>query len=199
MELCTVTGDALLRWLPAVARLRIAVFREWPYIYDGDEAYERSYLARYGGTDGAAVVLALDAEACVGASTCLPLAAEAATVRQPFEAAGWPIGTVCYFGESVLLPAWRGRGIGVGFFAAREAHAASLGLDLCSFCAVVRPDQHPLKPAGYVPLDGFWRRRGYTPRPDLACTMRWKDLDQAQETAKTLSFWARSLSGAALP
>jgi GNAT superfamily N-acetyltransferase len=199
VELSTVTGDALLPWLPAVAALRIAVFREWPYLYAGDDAYERKYLARYAGTPGAAVVLALDGQDCVGASTCLPLAAEGANVRRPFQQAHWPAGAVCYFGESVLLPAYRGRGIGVRFFAAREAHAASLGLDLCAFCAVLRPQNHPLKPAGYVPLDAFWRRRGYVPRPDLVCTMRWQDLDQAGETEKALSFWVKSLSGALLP
>ena len=199
ITLSTVTGDALLRWLPAVARLRIAVFREWPYVYDGDEAYERKYLARYAGKPGAAVVLALDGEECVGASTCLPLSQEGPNVRAPFEAAGWPVARVCYFGESVLLPTYRGQGIGVKFFTAREAHAASLGLDICVFCAVVRPGEHPLKPAGYVPLDEFWRHRGYQRRPDLVCTMRWQDLGETAETAKQLVFWAKSLSAASLP
>lgn len=204
IRLETVTGGALLPWLPALARLRIAVFREFPYLYDGDAAYEQKYLARYAGTRGAAVVLALAGGDCaggdcVGAATCLPLAEEKANVRAPFEAAGWPIGRVCYFGESVLLAGHRGRGIGVEFFAAREAHAAALGLDLCAFCAVIRPQDHPLRPPGYVGLDAFWQKRGYTPRPDLVCTMAWQDLDQAEETEKQLSFWARSLSGAALP
>jgi GNAT superfamily N-acetyltransferase len=198
ISLATVTGDALLAHLPALARLRVTVFREWPYLYAGDEAYEQRYLARYART-GAAVVLAFAGERVVGASTCLPLAAETANVRAPFVASGWPIDAVCYFGESVLLAEHRGQGIGVRFFEGREAHAASLGLDLCAFCAVIRPDDHPLRPPGYVPLDGFWRRRGYTPRPDLVCTMRWQDVDQPVETEKALSFWAKSLSGAALP
>ena len=30
--------------LPALGRLRIAVFREWPYLYEGSEAYERDYV-----------------------------------------------------------------------------------------------------------------------------------------------------------
>lgn len=199
LGLRTITGQALLAWLPALAGLRIAVFREWPYLYEGDAAYEEKYLARYAGTPGAAVVLALDGELCVGASTCLPLVHEAANIRTPFEVRGWPIGATCYFGESVLLAAYRGRGLGVQFFAAREAHAAALGLDLCVFCGVLRPPGHQLRPAGYVPLDGFWRRRGYTPRPDLVCRMAWRDIGAAAETEKELGFWAKSLSGAALP
>jgi GNAT superfamily N-acetyltransferase len=198
VSLATVTGDALLAHLPAVAALRIAVFREWPYLYAGDAGYEQRYLARYA-RPGAAIVLAQDGDRVVGASTCLKLADETDAVRAPFDAAGWPVPAACYFGESVLLPEYRGRGLGVGFFAAREAHAASLGLDLCTFCAVIRPADHPRRPPGYVPLDAFWRRRGYTPRPDLVCTLRWQDLDQPAETDKRLSFWVKSLAGRPLP
>jgi GNAT superfamily N-acetyltransferase len=199
VSLQTVTGQALHAHQPPLAVLRVAVFREWPYLYAGDDAFERRYLARYAATPSAAMVLAMAEGAIVGASTCLPLAAETPNVRAPFEAAGWPVERVCYFGESVLLRPYRGLGIGVKFFAAREAHAASIGLDLCTFCSVIRPEDHPLRPADHVKLDEFWRHRGYTPRPDLVCTMRWQDVDQDVETDKQLSFWVKSLSGAALP
>ena len=36
-----LTGDAVAGALDDLARLRIAVFRDWPYLYDGDVAYER--------------------------------------------------------------------------------------------------------------------------------------------------------------
>ena len=42
-----LSGAALLPHLDAVAALRIAVFRDWPYLYDGDAAYEREYLDAY--------------------------------------------------------------------------------------------------------------------------------------------------------
>lgn len=36
-----LTGDTLTSALDDVARLRISVFRDWPYLYDGDLEYER--------------------------------------------------------------------------------------------------------------------------------------------------------------
>ena len=42
-----LTGDAVAGALGDLARLRIAVFRDWPYLYDGDEGYEREYLRAY--------------------------------------------------------------------------------------------------------------------------------------------------------
>jgi GNAT superfamily N-acetyltransferase len=194
LRLATVTGEALRPHLADVARLRIAVFREWPYLYGGDAGYEERYLARYAAAAGAAVVLALDGERVVGASTCLPLVEEGETVTAPFVAAGWDLARVFYFGESVLLPEYRGRGLGVGFFIEREAHASRFpGIDTAAFCAVVRDPADPRKPADYVPLDAFWRKRGYTPASGLACTMRWKEIGADAETPHRLAFWLKRL------
>ena len=56
--------------LDDLARLRIAVFRDWPYLYDGDLAYERSYLSLY--TNPRAIVVgAFDGEDMVGWSKSL--------------------------------------------------------------------------------------------------------------------------------
>jgi hypothetical protein len=64
---------------------------------------------------------------------------------------------------------------------------------------VQRPLDHPARPPDAEPLDAFWRRRGYTERPDLVCTMRWRDVGDAEESDHRLTFWLRSLTGAPLP
>lgn len=193
LRLETCRGAALTQYLPALASLRIRVFREWPYLYDGSEAYERAYLETYQRAPGAAVVVAFDDAAVVGAATCLPMAHAAPEVQAPFTAAGWDIATLFYFGESVLLRPYRGRGAGVAFFAAREAQARAQGAAMAVFCAVERPASHPARPADATPLDGFWQKRGYAKLPGLVCQMRWRDTDEAAETAKTMQFWARTL------
>lgn len=196
----TCSGPQLRPLLPDLARLRTSVFREWPYLYDGEPGYEERYLATYIASPLAAVVVAFDAASPIGMSTCIPLAAETDNVRRPFLARGWDPARFFYFGESVLLPQWRGRGIGVEFFRRREAHARRVSAaDYACFCAVQRPADHPVRPAGYVPLDEFWRRRGYRFYPELVCRMGWKEVGRPAETEHTLAFWMKSLSGAALP
>ena len=49
----TLTGDALTAALPDLARLRIAVFRAYPYLYEGDPDYERRYIQAYADSPGA--------------------------------------------------------------------------------------------------------------------------------------------------
>ncbi|NLC62295.1 MAG: GNAT family N-acetyltransferase, partial [Gammaproteobacteria bacterium] len=90
--------------LDEVARLRIAVFREFPYLYDGDFDYEARYLQAYVETPDSVCVLALDGDRVVGASTGLPLADEEPGFQTPFVERGIPVGEVFYCAESVLLP-----------------------------------------------------------------------------------------------
>ena len=193
LRIVTVTGQGLTPWLNDLARLRIRVFRDFPYLYDGSLDYERNYLATYTQCEHSICVLALDGERVVGASTGLPLAREVDEFRAPFAAAGLNAERIFYCAESVLLPDYRGRGLYRAFFDGREAHARELGFDTAAFCAVERPDHHPFKPVNYRPLTDIWARFGYHPEPGLVTRFRWKDRDRDEETDKPMQFYLKSL------
>ncbi|PWE32180.1 GNAT family N-acetyltransferase [Maritimibacter sp. 55A14] len=193
LEFRRLTGPALDAALDDVAGLRIAVFRDWPYLYDGDTGYERRYLETYRDSPGAVLVGAFDGARLVGASTGTPLEDHAGDFAAAFAATGLVLEDIFYCAESVLLPEYRGRGAGHRFFDLREAHARELGRTYCCFCGVVRPADHPLRPAAYRPLDGFWRARGYAPLDGAVARFSWKDVDQPAETEKPLQFWMRKL------
>ncbi|MGB0670167.1 MAG: GNAT family N-acetyltransferase [Rhodospirillales bacterium] len=186
-------GEALAAAMEDLAGLRIRVFRDFPYLYDGDPAYEATYLERYARSDGAVIVGAFDGTTVIGAATAAPLEDQAGDFAEPFRQAGFRLEEVYYFGESVLLAAYRGQGIGHAFFDAREAAARSAGRSLCTFCAVVRPPDHPQRPAGYRPLDAFWKKRGYSRKEGLTAPFSWLDLGQKAATEKTMQFWLRRL------
>ncbi|SNB51703.1 hypothetical protein SAMN07250955_101124 [Arboricoccus pini] len=194
-----LVGDDLKRHLDALAELRIAVFRDFPYLYEGSLDYERRYLEIYGETIDALIVGAFDGDRLVGAATGLPLAAEPPSLQMPLEQAGFSARTIFYFGESVLLKPYRGRGIGVRFFKERETHATSLGrFTHMVFCGVVRPLDHPRRPAGYKPLDLFWQRRGFTKLEGAVGTMSWRDLDETAESEKPMQFWIKPVGDRSL-
>lgn len=188
-----LAGAALDAALDAVADLRIGVFRAWPYLYDGDRAYERRYLEVYRHSPGAILVGAFDGDRLVGAATGTPMEDHAADFAAAFSGSGMPLTDIFYCAESVLLPAYRGHGIGHRFFDLREAHARALGRSRAAFCGVVRPADHPARPADYRPLDPFWRKRGYAPVPGAVAYFGWKDIGEAAETKKPMQFWMRRL------
>ncbi|MCM2401403.1 GNAT family N-acetyltransferase [Rhizobium sp. S153] len=193
LEIKSFSGSDASPFFDDLARLRITVFRDFPYLYDGDPAYEHRYLATYAKSEGSVFVLAFDDDRVVGAATGMPMTAETDEVKAPFIATGHDPQDFFYFGESVLLSSYRGRGIGVKFFEGREAQARKLALSFCTFCAVERPVNHPRRPADYVPLNGFWAKRGYTHHPELRTTFSWRDLDETSESPKPLSFWIRDI------
>ncbi|RFP88571.1 N-acetyltransferase [Rhodobacteraceae bacterium 63075] len=192
-EVRPLKGEELAAALDDVARLRIEVFRAYPYLYDGDFDYERKYLDPYRESPGAIIVGAFDAGRLVGAATGTPLADHADDFAAAFAGTGIALEEVFYCAESVLLPAYRGQGIGHAFFEHREAHARMLGFEKSAFCAVVRGEDHPMKPEGYQPLDAFWRKRGYAPLDGVVAGFSWKDLGDVEETEKPLQFWMREI------
>ncbi|WFF42942.1 N-acetyltransferase [Salinicola endophyticus] len=195
MDIELLQGPQIAPHVEALAHLRITVFREFPYLYDGSLDYEAEYLDTYVRSESSLCVLVRDEGRVVGASTALPLADETVEFQHPFLTAGWDPARIFYCAESVVLPAWRGRGLGVRFFAEREAHARQLGrFDWCAFCAVQRPAGHPRRPTDYQPLDDFWARRGYRHHPELHTQYHWRDLDEAEASAKPMSFWLKELT-----
>ena len=180
--------------LKDLARLRIAVFADWPYLYEGDAAYEAGYLARFAASPGAVIVAARDQDGrMVGAATAAPLADHAAEFASPFARAGLDPGDFFYLAESVLVPDFRGQGAGRAFFDMREAEARAQGYSRSVFCAVIRPDDHPARPAAYQPLEPFWRRLGYQPLAGLVAEFSWRDRGEAGESVKPMQVWSKML------
>ncbi len=182
------------KYLDDLAELRVQVFREYPYLYDGNLTYERSYLEKFFSATDSVLVVATDGTKVIGVSTGLPLAEEVDNIKKPWVEHGEDLADIFYFGESVLLPQYRGQGIGKQFFYHREMWARSLKkFRKTCFCAVVRPENHPLKPPGYQTLATFWQQQGYQPMSNYVCYIQWKDINDAEETTKPLQFWQKIL------
>ena len=194
LHLQTMTGrDEIAPAIEDLARLRIKVFRDWPYLYDGTVDYEAAYLSAFAASDGAVLVAAYRGDTMVGASTGLPMAHEHADFAAPIAEAGYDLDRVFYCAESVLLPECRGRGAYRAFFERREAHARSLGFSTSVFCGVLRPDDHPARPVGYDPLDPIWRRFGYRELEGAVARYSWTDVGESEESAKPMQYWIKSL------
>jgi GNAT superfamily N-acetyltransferase len=189
-----VHGSDVLPYLDALAGLRIRVFREFPYLYEGSREYEAAYLRNYAKSSRSTVVLARAGERVVGASTAMPLAEHGEEGLVPaLENAGFAARSVYYFGESVLLPEYRGQRIGHAFFDQREVSARDYGMRCAAFCAVERPADHPARPQDYVSHDAFWEKRGYTRRPDITARFSWRDFGAEQPSEKAMVFWIKEL------
>ena len=47
LEITSLKGKQILDHIDKLAQLRIAIFKEYPYLYDGNFLYEQKYLKTY--------------------------------------------------------------------------------------------------------------------------------------------------------
>jgi GNAT superfamily N-acetyltransferase len=195
LSLEALTGSSIEAVMTDLAQLRIMVFKEFPYLYAGSLEYESKYLQTYLACEQSLIVVVRDGEQIVGASSAMPLVCETSEVQLPFLAHGFDTKSVFYLAESVLLPAYRGHGLGKRFFEARESHTQKLGgFSWAAFCAVQRPKDHPLRPSHYRDLDAFWQARGYEKRPELNTFFSWQEIAEELETPKPMTFWLKNIA-----
>jgi GNAT superfamily N-acetyltransferase len=188
------TGAGLKPYLHSVAKLRTEVFREYPYFEEPDLDRETKYLRRLSSCKESIGVLIFDNTTLVGASLGHPLAIEEASLHRPFKEQNLEIESYFFFGDSSLLKAYRGRGIGHHFFDARESHVAHYKKfkHIC-FCVPDCLELDPQRPKDFIPLHDFWRKRGYTQHTEMKCTPYWKGVGEAHSTEKQMNFWIKEI------
>lgn len=187
-------GQKLTNHLEGLAQLRITVFNDWPYLYEGSLDYEKKYLQTYIKSNHSFVLLAMNGPKIVGATTAILARDEEEAFQIPFMKQGLAPEKVCYFGESILLSEFRGLGVGKEFMNRRLLFARSLpGVTHASFCAVVRPSNHPSRPSDYKPLNTFWEQMGFQPVPGMQTEYSWLDKGDQVETKKVMQFWLQEL------
>ncbi|MCH9625957.1 MAG: hypothetical protein S4CHLAM123_11430 [Chlamydiales bacterium] len=195
IKVCTFSGKELNPYLEEIARLRMEVFKEWPYLYEGNFGYEKSYLKKFSHCEESVFVVAFDNGEVIGISSGLPLCFESEVIQKPFVDKQLPIDHYFYFSESVLKKAYRGQGLGHAFFDAREAFVKELGSypRIC-FCSIIREPTDSRKPKEYWELGAFWRARGFAPLKGVICRFSWDEVGQKEKTEKELQFWAKDLT-----
>lgn len=188
------TGPLARSFTTELAGLRLKVFKDYPYLYEGSLDYEKKYLETYFKAPHSFIFMIEDNGRIVGATTSILASEEEESFRKPFENFGLNPAEVFYFGESVLLEEYRRQGFGKLFFEEREAFARSLPfVETLAFCAVVRPYNHPMKPLDYKPLDTFWENMGFRKAEGLSTTYTWKDIDRELEDKKEMQFWIKKI------
>lgn len=193
IQIKSLGGKEARDYINELSDLRIEVFKDFPYLYDGDPDYERKYLDTYFKSNTGKVFLAVDGKKIVGASTCVLASEEEDAFKAPLIEAGLDPEKTLYFGESVLLPSYRGQGIGKAFMKERLNYAKELGASACAFLSVSRESSHPKRPQDYRPLDEFWKGWGFSKRDDLQAYYDWKEIGESKESKKRMDYWIREL------
>lgn len=193
LKIISFKGKDSIPYIPDLAKLRIEIFKNYPYLYIGDMEYETDYLQTYVDCPESVIVVVFDEDKVVGASTAIPLEFETDQFKKPFIEHDIKVPEIFYFGESVLLPAYRGQKIYRQFFQERETAARQYGSKIAAFCEIKRAADDSRRPKDYIPLDKVWRHFGYEKHPELCMYYEWKEIGEETMSAKPLIFWLKKL------
>ena len=161
-------GSSIQPYLNSIARLRLEVFRDFPYLYESTLENEIAVVQAHIRCPDAIAVLVFDGSTVVGVSTGIPADQKEADFQKVLADHEIAPARAFYFSESVLLKQYRGRGIGHHFYDLREDHVKNLkNYDSICFFTVPRANNDPERPADYLPLSEFWTKRGYVLYPHV--------------------------------
>lgn len=187
-----LSGPEARQYINEIATIRITLFKEYPYLYNGTLEYEKEYLETYFSCARAAILLIFDGDSVVGFSNSIPLADESDEIKAPFIEHGCNLSDYLYVGEVMLYPPYRGQGLLRQFFQFHETRAHQEGFSFITFMTVERPDNHPHKPHDYRPLDPIWNYFGYHKRDGFVIRLVWSQIDAQEEACNQLIVWQKN-------
>ena len=181
-----------------VSQFRIEHFKTYPYLYVGNMDYEAEYIAGFAGDPKSMLVLAKHEGQVVAVSTAMPLVTPADILRdteKAFKSADRDPKDFYYFGEVIVHPDFRKKGLTRAIYAAQELAAKDMGFSGVCFLTVERDEKDPRKPEGYVSSDVVFRALGYAKLP-ITINYHWPTIGldgTVRDIDNPLSFWYRKL------
>ncbi len=194
IEYLVVKGAETHPFIEAVAEIRIQVFQEWPYLYYGSFKGEKEYLSIYERSSDTTWLLARVDGNLIGVVTGIPLAACPDEIQHPFTENQKPLEGLYYLGEIVVLPFYRGKGIGLELYQHFEKEVRTINeITSIVHCSVVRDPNDIRKPLNYRSVDQFWKQQGYEILDEITAEFSYKEVDSEKKTPHTMVFQEKKL------
>jgi GNAT superfamily N-acetyltransferase len=193
-----LSGKQLLPMLDEVARFRLKLFREFPYLYEGTEEYEKNYLQIFVENPHALLILFKINDQIVGIATGLPLHMEGEIFKEAienFKKAHFNPEQCYYIGEVLVLPEFRGRFFSFKFIKEIENKIKDWGYKYICFMTVVRDKHDPRQPGNYRDLLPLWQRLRYQ-QTDITLNPVYPTIQpdgKVLEVANPMIFWIKKL------
>lgn len=187
-----IRGSEIEKHIDQLGRFRIEIFREYPYLYDGNIEYERTYLGRYSRNSESFLLILQDTHGIIGACTGIPLNGENHEFQNAF--VGENRDEIYYIGEVMLRADSRGKKLGSRLLSTALGLIDSKKFKKVSLCTVDRGLNHLQRPVSYCSPDYLWKKCGFEKSINLLAYLDWKDIGQEIETQKPMNIWFREHS-----
>ncbi len=198
-EIKLFKGKDIEPFLDEIGSLRVKVFREFPYLYDGDLETERKYIAEYAKSDKSVLIAAFVDKQIIGFVTGTALDSGLEIIRTAYElfnSRSLIANNYYYIGEIIILEEYRSFSLSLELIKQIGTFAKNSGYTSLCFLTVIREAGHPLKPAHYRSTAKLWEFYK-AKKMNMSVDYEWKTLINSSESmmqTNKLEFWERSLN-----
>lgn len=193
IDLKIIESKNALCYLDQMAFIRVNLFKEFPYLYEGNLDEERVYLSHYTRSARSLLCLVLDKGKPVGFASGLVLDDFLEEVKAPFKKLQLDLKSYFYIGEILIYPIYRSFGLLKKVFELLEAYAYFQKYSALTFVTVDRRLNHSAYPQEYRSLEPVWQYFGYKKELGMRVEMSWRQVDSHNEEKNTLSVWNKFL------
>lgn len=192
-----LVGNQIEEIIPFWAHLRLVYFREYPYLYDGTLDAELAYCKEVMSYKDAAIAVAYCDEQPIGllSGSSLVNFEDHFGNAEGFKTAHLDATTFYYFGEGIVLPDHRNKGLGTQLSKQLESWVITQGYTNGCFVSESH-ETHPLKPHNYKEHDSLWHALGYE-KTDISVTFSWNTIQpdgSSRNQDHSMPYWIKLLT-----
>ena len=196
MQFLVLKNLEIERYLEEVIKLRVEVFREYPYLYDGNLEYEKEYFKDFVKDSTARVILVKDGFEVVAVATSIALsnAHLCDDIHKPFIEKGYDVERFYYYGEIMIDKNYRNKGISKQIYGLREKEVLSLGFDRLCFATILKDSDK--MPQDYFDPAEMWKSMRFDEHLDMQVECSWPKIQydgSTREQVSKLNFWVKKI------
>lgn len=193
LQLIAVPGREARPYCDQLAALDMAIFKEWPYLYEGTLEGEAQYLENYFKSEKSLFLLLMRGDAIVGSASFIPLEEEIDEIQSPFKVAGLPCNDYLYVGVVMILKEYRRPGLIRALYEHALEYAKSIGKRAGALAMIERPADDSRRPADDRPLDGMCQAFGFEKQDGLEVHVEWTDITTHMPAPVVMKIWTKKL------
>jgi hypothetical protein len=188
-----LSGHEVIPYLDRLGELRIAVFSEYPYLYDGSIEAEKNYLKMYAQSKSSLVVLSKIDKKIIGFIAGLPFTESLDNDYKDSFLTEVPIEkTVFYLGEILIQIPYRRNKIGNQLFQLFEHQLKLKGYKKILGCTVIREANSDKQEEGFS-IEQLIISKGAAKCADLIQRIGWKEVGKDESTEHFMQYWEKEL------
>ena len=188
-----VKGQEILPYKEAVADVGLAVFREYPYFFEGTVSEYLDYLLMGANSKHSLFVIAEQDNQVIGVIWGVPVVDYTLDMIHMFSTHGIEPSKLFYLSGLTVLRDYRGRDVGYILYRKFENEVKKQGIyPLLTYCEVIQSSDRA-SPIDYVGLDSYASRIGFVKHPELMCYWSWREVDSLQIKEHPMVFWIKNL------